>query len=122
MKRGFSEGKGDKTLFMIEDYDHILLVQIYVDNIIFGSSNPKLCEKFSNLIQSKFEISMTGELNYFLGLLVKQMKDGIFIHQAKYTRDIIKTFGVEGKSSVKIPMNSSMKLNFGPRMKRSGSN
>ncbi|XP_019171416.1 PREDICTED: uncharacterized protein LOC109166971 [Ipomoea nil] len=107
---GFTKGLVDKILFRIQDGDHILLVQIYVDDIIFGSTNNSLCVKFSKLMQNKFEMSMMGELNYFLGLQVKQLKEGVFINQAKYTRDLIKKFGLDGKSSIKIPMSTSIRL------------
>lgn len=96
-----AKGKVDKTLFRVEDDVHILLVQIYQDDIIFGSCNPVLCEKFLALMKSKFEMSMICELNYFLGLQVKQLKKGIFINQAKYMTNRIKKFGMEGKLSVK---------------------
>ncbi|KAK6131949.1 hypothetical protein DH2020_034310 [Rehmannia glutinosa] len=108
-ENGFTKGKVDRTLFRIQDKKSILLVQIYVDDIIFGSTNKELCEKFSNLMQSKFEMSMMGELTFFLGLQVKQLKDGTFISQTKYTRDLMKKFGMEEKSYVKIPMNTSPK-------------
>ncbi|KAK6138544.1 hypothetical protein DH2020_027711 [Rehmannia glutinosa] len=103
-------GKVDRTLFRIQDGESILLVQIYVDDIIFGSTNKELCDKFSNLMQGKFEMSMMGELTFLLGLQVKQLKDGTFISQTKYTRDLMKKFGMEEKSSVKIPMNTSVKM------------
>ncbi|KAK6121009.1 hypothetical protein DH2020_045246 [Rehmannia glutinosa] len=109
---GFTKGKVDRTLFRIQDVESILLVQIYVDDIIFGSTNKKLCDKFSNLMQGKFEMSMMGELTFFLGLQVKQLKDGTFISQTKYTRDLMKKFGMEEKSSVKIPMNTSVKMDM----------
>ncbi|KAK6147692.1 hypothetical protein DH2020_018604 [Rehmannia glutinosa] len=96
---GFTKGKVDRTLFKIQDGYSILLVQIYVDDIIFGSTNKELCDKFSNLMQGKFEMSMMGELTFFLGLQVKQLKDGTFISQTKYTRDLMKKFGMEEKSS-----------------------
>ena len=60
----------------------MLIVQIYVDDIIFGATNEQLCQEFSKLMQGEFEMSMMGELNFFLGLQVKQK--GIFISQAKY--------------------------------------
>ena len=63
----------------------ILIVQIYVDDIIFGSTNETLCQAFESCMKEEFEMSMMGELNYFLGLQIKQKKDGIFINQAKYT-------------------------------------
>ncbi|KAK6148143.1 hypothetical protein DH2020_019055 [Rehmannia glutinosa] len=94
------------------DGESILLVQIYVDDIIFGSTNKELCDKFSNLMQGKFEMSMMGELTFFLGLQVKQLKDGTFISQTKYTRDLMKKFCMEEKSSVKIPMNTSVKMDM----------
>ncbi|KAK6153106.1 hypothetical protein DH2020_012745 [Rehmannia glutinosa] len=109
---GFTKGKVDRTLFRIQDGESILLVQIYVDDIIFGSTNKELCDKFSNLMQGKFEMSMMGELTFFLGLHVKQLKDGTFISQTKYTRDLMKKFGMEEKSSVKIPMNTSVKMDM----------
>ena len=79
LESGFKKGKVDKTLFRIEDGD-ILLVQIYVDDIIFRSPNRELCQKFSKLMQGKFEMSMMGELNLFLGLQVKQLREGTFIN------------------------------------------
>ena len=73
----------------------ILLVQIYVDDIIFGATNDSLCKEFSNDMQSEFEMSMMGELNFFLGLQIKQTKNGIFISQAKYSKELLKRFGME---------------------------
>ncbi|XP_019179616.1 PREDICTED: uncharacterized protein LOC109174842 [Ipomoea nil] len=108
----FTKGAVDKTLFRIKDNDHILLVQIYVDDIIFGSTNHVLCERFSTLMHGKFEMSMMGELNYFLGLQVKQCSDGIFISQAKYTKDLIRKFGIDRKTSVKIPMSTSLRMDI----------
>nr|KYP69723.1 hypothetical protein KK1_008924 [Cajanus cajan] len=73
----------------------ILLVQIYVDDIIFGATNDYLCKKFSNYMQSEFEMSMMGEINFSLGLQVRQTKTGIFINQSKYYKDLLKRFGME---------------------------
>ncbi|KAK6151787.1 hypothetical protein DH2020_014422 [Rehmannia glutinosa] len=109
---GFTKGKVDRTLFRIQDGESILLVQIYVDDIIFGSINKEQCDKFSNLMQGKFEMSMMGELTFFLGLQVKQLKDGTFLSQTKYTRDLMKKFGMEEKSSAKIPMNTSVMMDM----------
>ncbi|KAK6160510.1 hypothetical protein DH2020_003891 [Rehmannia glutinosa] len=109
---GFTKGKVDRTLFRIQDGESILLVQIYVDDIIFGSTNKELCDKFSNLMQGKFEMNMMGELTFFLGLQVKQLKDGTFIYQTKYTKYLMKKFGMEEKSSMKIPMNTSVKMDM----------
>jgi len=68
----------------LDKEEDIILVQVYVDDIIFGSTNEELCETFMEIKKSEFEMSMMGELNYFLGLQVKQLKDGIFLNQAKY--------------------------------------
>nr|KYP57466.1 Copia protein [Cajanus cajan] len=68
----------------------ILLVQIYVDDIIFGATNDYLCKEFSSDMQSEFEMSMMGELNFFLGLQIRQTKNGIFINQSKYCKELLK--------------------------------
>ena len=88
----------------------MLIVQIYVDDIIFGATNHFLCEEFSKLMQEKFEMSMMGELKFFLGLQIKQCNDGIFINQTKYTRDILKNFGMERVKLRKTPTITTTKL------------
>ena len=84
LEKNFIRGKVDTTLSLKKKDNDILLVQIYVDDIIFGSTNESLCKEFSIDMQSEFEMSMMGELNYFLGLEIKQTNDGIFVNQAKY--------------------------------------
>ena len=74
----------DKTLFIKKKNNKLLVIQIYVDDIIFGVTNEILCKEFTKLIQKEFEISFMGELNYFIGLQVKQTKDETFISQTKY--------------------------------------
>lgn len=110
LEHNFRKEKIDTTLFLQKEKDHSLIVQIYVDDIILESSNPKLCEEFVKLMTEKFEMSMIGELTYFLGIEVKQMKDGIFINQAKYTWDLIKKFGMQNSTPVKTPMPVSAML------------
>jgi hypothetical protein len=78
--------------------------QIYVDDIIFGSTNQKSCEEFSRVMTQKFEMSMMGELNYFLGFQVKQLKDDTFISQTKYTQDLLKRIGMKDAKPAKTPM------------------
>ena len=68
LEKNFTRGKVDTTLFIKKKDNDILLVQIYVDDIIFGSTNESLCKEFSIDMQNEFEMSMMGELNYFLGL------------------------------------------------------
>ena len=78
----------------------MLLVQVYVDDIIFGSTNDDLCKRFAKIMQSKFEMSLMGELKYFLGLQVDQRIDGIFICQSKYFKELLKKYNMEDSSSV----------------------
>jgi hypothetical protein len=75
----FKVGKADPTLFTKTCYGDLFVCQIYADDIIFGSTNQKSCEEFSRVMMQKFEMSMMGELTYFLGFQVKQLKDGTFI-------------------------------------------
>nr|GFA16612.1 hypothetical protein [Tanacetum cinerariifolium] len=86
-------GTIDQTLFIIKHKGEFFLVQVYVDDIIFGSSNPQLCREFEALMHDKFYVSAMGELTFFLGLKVLQKKDGIFLSQDKYVGDILKKFG-----------------------------
>ena len=78
LEKDFSKGKVDTTLFIKKTKNNLLIVQIYVDDIIFGDTNHCLCEEFSKLMQGEFEMSMMGELKFFLGLQIKQCKDEIF--------------------------------------------
>ncbi|GJW70189.1 putative ribonuclease H-like domain-containing protein [Tanacetum coccineum] len=79
LDNGFQRGKIDKTLFIRRDKGDILLVQVYVDDIIFGSTKKSLCTEFEKMMHKKFQMSSMGELTFFLGLWVKQKEDGIFI-------------------------------------------
>ncbi|GMI98499.1 hypothetical protein HRI_003519200 [Hibiscus trionum] len=110
IEKGFEKGKVDTTLFIKRYNNDILVVQIYVDDIIFGSTNECYCKDFSKLMQGEFEMSMMGELSFFLGLQIKQMSDGTFINQAKYVSDMLKKFGLENAKPQATPMSSSIKL------------
>ena len=87
-----------------------MIVQIYVDDIIFGSSNESLCNNFSKAMQDEFEMSMMGELKFFLGLQIHQSEKGIFIHQEKYALEIVKKFGLQNCKKMETPMAHSSKL------------
>ncbi|GKA69670.1 retrovirus-related pol polyprotein from transposon TNT 1-94 [Tanacetum coccineum] len=100
----FSKGSIDPTLFITKHGEDILLVQIYIDDIIFGSTNPKLSKRFEKLMQSKFEMSMIGELKFFLGIQIHQSLCGIFINQAKYAQEILKKHGMTSCDSIGTPM------------------
>nr|GEW86430.1 putative ribonuclease H-like domain-containing protein [Tanacetum cinerariifolium] len=100
LENGFQRGTIDQTLFIKKQQKDILLVQIYVDDIIFGATNKTLCQSFEKLMKDKFQMSSMGELTFFLGLQVKQKKDGIFISQDKYVAQILRKFRLsEGKST-----------------------
>nr|GEW25108.1 putative ribonuclease H-like domain-containing protein [Tanacetum cinerariifolium] len=100
LENGFQRGKIDQTLFIKRQKGDILLVQICIDDIIFGATNKDLCKSFEKLMKDKFQMSSMGELTFFLGLQVKQKKDGIFISQDKYVAGILRKFGLtEGKSA-----------------------
>nr|GEX99152.1 uncharacterized mitochondrial protein AtMg00810-like [Tanacetum cinerariifolium] len=106
----FQKGSIDTTLFIKKKGKHIMLIQIYVDDIIFGSTNLKYCTKFSDLMVKRFEMSMMGEMKLFLSLQVNQFSNGIFINQSKYIMDILKRFGVEYCDTVRTPMVEQAKL------------
>ena len=110
IEKGFRRGKVDTTLFILIENKNILLVQVYVDDIIFGSTNESLCKFFSNLMQSEFEMSMMGELNFFLGLQIKQGKEGTFVSQTKYCKELLKRFGMDNAKAMDTPMSTTCYL------------
>ena len=105
-EKGFEKGKVDKTLFIKKIKSNTLLVQVYVDDIIFGSTNKEMCEEFSLMMQGEFEMSMMGKMNYFLGLQIKQLEDGIFINQSKYCKELLKKFDMDNCKAMNTPMGS----------------
>ncbi|GJZ79300.1 retrovirus-related pol polyprotein from transposon TNT 1-94 [Tanacetum coccineum] len=110
ISKGFTKGIIDPTLFTIKYGGDILLVQIYVDDILFGSTNPKFSKRFEKLMHSRFEMSLMGEMKFFLGLQIHQSPRGIFINQAKYTLEILKKHGMEKGQSIGTPMATKPKL------------
>ncbi|GJR11318.1 retrovirus-related pol polyprotein from transposon TNT 1-94 [Tanacetum coccineum] len=110
ISKGFTKGIIDPTLFTIKYGEDILLVQIYVDDIIFGSTNPKFSKRFEKLMHGRFEMSLMGEMKFFLGLQIHQSPRGIFINQAKYTLEILKKHGMEKGQSIGTPMTTKPKL------------
>ncbi|GKE04150.1 putative ribonuclease H-like domain-containing protein [Tanacetum coccineum] len=106
----FQRGKIDKTLFIKRHKGDILLVQVYVDDIIFVSTKKELCNAFEKLMHEKFQMSSMGELTFFLGLQVQQKKDGIFISQDKYVAKILKKFGFTKVKTASTPMETQKPL------------
>ncbi|KAJ9558311.1 hypothetical protein OSB04_012925 [Centaurea solstitialis] len=117
LDNGFYKGKIDPTLFIKTEGDDILLVQIYVDDIIFGSTNSDMCTWFSDLMTTRFEMSMLRELSFFLGLQVIQKPDGILINQSKYIGDLLKRFHMDTSSVAKTPMASGTLIGADPKGK-----
>ncbi|WVZ84364.1 LOW QUALITY PROTEIN: hypothetical protein U9M48_031404 [Paspalum notatum var. saurae] len=100
----------DKTLFLLSRGGDTLIVQIYVDDIIFGGSSHALVSSFAEQMSREFEMSLMGELQFFLGLQIKQGPEGTFVHQAKYTRDILKKFDMGDSKPMTTPMSTNTVL------------
>ncbi|GJV02266.1 retrovirus-related pol polyprotein from transposon TNT 1-94 [Tanacetum coccineum] len=108
----FLKGTIDPTLFIRRFDNDILVVQVYVDDIIFGSTNPRYTQLFPDLMKSRFEMSMMGEMTFFLGLQVNQSPCGIFINQSNYVLEILKKYGMETCEPVGTPMEIKDKLDL----------
>ena len=104
LNKGFKIGRVDTTLFTRIINEELFVCQIYVDDIIFGSTNPTLCKEFGEMMAREFEMSMIDEINFFFGFQIKQLKEGTFIHQEKYTKDILKKFKMDDCKPIKTPM------------------
>ncbi|GJS68396.1 retrovirus-related pol polyprotein from transposon TNT 1-94 [Tanacetum coccineum] len=104
IQNNFVNGRRDNTLFIYRSKEEVLLVQVYVDDIIFGSTSYKLCKQFEKLMTKKFHMSMMRELTYFLGLQIKQDDKGISICQEQYARNLLKKYEIYDSSLVKTPM------------------
>ncbi|WVZ52618.1 LOW QUALITY PROTEIN: hypothetical protein U9M48_003661 [Paspalum notatum var. saurae] len=110
LKSGFVMGSVDKTLFLLSRGGDTLIVQIYVDDIIFDGSSHALVSSFAEQMSREFEMSLMGELQFFLGLQIKQGLKGTFVHQAKYTRDILKKFEMGDSKPMTTPMSTNTAL------------
>ena len=111
LNRGLKRGYADRTLFVKNDEDYLLVAQVYVDDIVFGATIDDRAIEFFKEKKKEFEMSMVRELTFFLGLQVKQKKENIFVSQEKYARNIVKKFGLDSKKHTSTPMSSSTKLN-----------
>jgi hypothetical protein len=109
---GFKVGKVDPTLFTKTIANDLFVCQIYVDDIIFGSTNKSTCEEFSRIMIQRFEMSIMGELKYFLGFQVKQLQEGTFISQTKYIQDILNKFAMKDAKPIKTPMGTNGHLDL----------
>nr|GEX48539.1 copia protein [Tanacetum cinerariifolium] len=103
-------GMVDNKLFTKKLKSHLIIVQIYVNDLILGSTSQNLCDDFAKIMHDESEMSMMGNLNFFLGLQLKQMEDEIFFNQSKYIKEMLKKFGLEDSKSTKTPMSTEIKL------------
>ncbi|GKB72320.1 putative ribonuclease H-like domain-containing protein, partial [Tanacetum coccineum] len=110
IENGFRRGTIDKTLFIKKDKGDILLVQVYVDDIIFRSIKKALCDEFEGLMHKRFQMSSMWELTFFLGLQVQQKEDGIFISQYKYVAEILKKFDFATMKIASTPIETNKAL------------
>ncbi|GJX39860.1 retrovirus-related pol polyprotein from transposon TNT 1-94 [Tanacetum coccineum] len=110
IKHDYTMGMVDNTLFTKKKDPNLIIVQIYVDDIIFGSTCQEMCDDFAKIMHDEFEMSMMGELNFFLGLQIKQLEDGIFFNQSKYIKEMLKKFRLEDSKPMKTPISTKMKL------------
>eukprot|EP00253_Pinus_taeda_P018100 PITA_18100 len=111
-QQGFKKGTADSNLYVQIDKDNLTIVEVYVDDILFGSNDDRLSENFATKMQSEFEMSLLGELTYFLGPQISQQEKGIFICQAKYIKEMLKKFKVEDCKPVLTPMVTCCKLSI----------
>jgi hypothetical protein len=110
LDKGFKMGSIDKTLFLLKQGTNTLLVQIYMDDIIFSGSSHALVAKFADTMNREFEMSMIGELTFFLGLQIKQTHEETFVHQGKYTKDMLKKFDMGEAKPLSMPMSTTTAL------------
>jgi hypothetical protein len=110
LEHGYVMGCVDKTLFTLNHATDFLLVQIYVDDIIFGGSSHTLVSRFQEMMESEFQMSMMRELTFFLGIQVNQTKQDTFMHQAKYTKNIMKKFNMAELKPMSTPMSTATSL------------
>nr|GEZ66480.1 putative ribonuclease H-like domain-containing protein [Tanacetum cinerariifolium] len=106
----FQRGQIDKTLFIKRVKDDILLVQVYVNDIIFGSTRKEICTEFKKMMHKKFQMSSMGELIFFLGLQVTQKDNEMFISQDKYVDEVLKKFGLSAVKTTSTPIKTSKPL------------
>ncbi|KAK1649290.1 hypothetical protein QYE76_067095 [Lolium multiflorum] len=115
--RGFDVGLIDPTLFTKRVNGELFVCQLYVDDIIFGSTNQAFNDEFSKLMTDRFEMSMMGEMKFFLGFEIKQLREGTFINQAKYLQDMLKRFKMTELKGVATPMVTKCHLALDPNGK-----
>ena len=117
LDRGFEVEQIDPTLFTKKVKGELFVCQLYVDDIIFGSTNKAFNDEFSKLMTDRFEMSMMGELRFFLGFEIKQLREGTFINQAKYIQYMLKRFNMTDLNGVATLMQTKCHLELNPHGK-----
>ncbi|GLJ58266.1 hypothetical protein SUGI_1428590 [Cryptomeria japonica] len=109
MKIGFQRTSEDSNIYLKSEGDKILVSEVFVDDVIFGG-NDDMRDDFANEMKTEFEMSLVGEIKFFINLQIQQMKSGIFITQSKYVKEVLKTFRMSECKLVGTPMVTSCKL------------
>ena len=109
-QQGFKWASVDNNLYIKMDKESMIIIEVYVDDIIFGSDDKKLSQQFAKDMQSEFEMSLLGELKLFVGLQISELNDGTFISQSKCIKEMLKKFGMEDCKLVSTPMIIGYKL------------
>ena len=109
-QQGYIKGNNDSYLYIKEEHGSLIIVEIYVDDIIFGSDNDELRKQFAQSMQNEFEMSMLSELNFFFGLQISKSDKGIFISQPQYINEMLKQFQMYDCKLVGTPMVTGCKL------------
>src|SRR4051812_47849328 len=117
LDRGFEVWQIDPTLFTKKVEGEIFVCQLFVNDIIFGSTNQVFNDEFSKLMTDRFEISMMGELRFFLGFEIKKLREGTFINQAKYIQEMLKRFKMMDLNGVATPMRTKCHIELNPKGK-----
>ncbi|CAM8933888.1 unnamed protein product [Rhodiola kirilowii] len=110
LAHGYERGKVDKTLFLLRTNKHLLIVQVYVDDIVFGSTSDELVREFTKLMENEFEMNMVEELTFFLGLQVRQLDNGTEISQHKYLSEVVSKYGFGGSRHMNTPSSPNESL------------
>jgi len=116
LENGFGRGQIDKTLFIKTNREDFIIKQVCVEDKLFRATNNYLCKEFSNLMSREFEMSMVEESMFFVGLLIKQLKGGIFVNQGKYVSELLKKYKMNAEHA-SSPMASNAKLDQDPNGK-----
>jgi hypothetical protein len=110
LSKGFKMGKVDTTLFTKKIDNDFFGLEIYVDDIIFGSTNQDFWEEFRKMMANEFEMSMIGEHSSFLGLQIMRIKNGTFVSQGRFIKDMLKKFRMDDAKAISTPMGTNRNL------------